>query len=144
MPNENQIIDEIIKEAQTNLKIPEDFIEWIPYEQFENIEKNWKNTCCAQKWYFFGAFRRVSPILRCYGLTKRSVSENTEEYMLVIQFAENKFKASDNILLSQNNQDIENQVVQNTSNGLHLNRQNNPYHSCRIDLSQISAVSQYH
>ncbi|CAG8760794.1 21676_t:CDS:1, partial [Dentiscutata erythropus] len=35
----NQRIDEIIKDAQINSKIPEDFIEWIPYEQFENIEK---------------------------------------------------------------------------------------------------------
>lgn len=28
-----------------------------------------------------------SPILRCYGLTKRPISENNAEYMLVIQFA---------------------------------------------------------
>ncbi|RIB19471.1 hypothetical protein C2G38_2181712 [Gigaspora rosea] len=30
---------------------------------------------------------RRSPILRCYGLTKHPISENNDEYMLIIQFA---------------------------------------------------------
>ncbi|CAG8604607.1 7620_t:CDS:2, partial [Racocetra persica] len=36
---ENQKIDEIIKETQMNSKTAIDFVEWIPYEQFEKIEK---------------------------------------------------------------------------------------------------------
>ncbi|CAG8791245.1 13343_t:CDS:1, partial [Gigaspora rosea] len=35
----NQKIDEIIKETQMNSKFAIDFVEWIPYEQFEQIEK---------------------------------------------------------------------------------------------------------
>lgn len=37
--SENQKIDEIIKETQRNSKVAIDFVEWIPYEQFEKIEK---------------------------------------------------------------------------------------------------------
>ncbi|CAG8714897.1 26218_t:CDS:2, partial [Gigaspora rosea] len=37
--SENQEIDEIIKEIQTSSNIPEDFIEWIQFEQFENVEE---------------------------------------------------------------------------------------------------------
>ncbi|CAG8810857.1 15549_t:CDS:2, partial [Cetraspora pellucida] len=129
----NQKIDEIIKVTQMNSKIAIDFVEWIPYEQFENIEKICQGgfgTIYSAFWIqgplymFTNEFKRIgkihvalksgispenlkelhmhikgsttfystrigyetkmSPILRCYGLTK---CPTTEEYMLVIQFA---------------------------------------------------------
>ncbi|CAG8736975.1 24751_t:CDS:2, partial [Gigaspora margarita] len=142
----NQNIDEIIKETQMNSKLAIDFVEWIPYEQFEQIEKInrggfgtiysavWKQgplsmnenrfrqpknilrrtkniqvalkggisteylkelcmqiKCCTSSNLYANSLtgRKVgrSPILRFYGLTKRPISEDSDEYMLVIQFA---------------------------------------------------------
>ncbi|RIB19468.1 hypothetical protein C2G38_2036024 [Gigaspora rosea] len=122
-----------------NSKSAIDFVEWIPYEQFEQIEKInnggfgtiysavWKQGPLHMTAYKFGRTKKIqvtlksgmfteylkelrmhikccttsnlyansligrkvgrSPILRCYGLTKRPISENNDEYMLVIQFA---------------------------------------------------------
>ncbi|KAF0506318.1 serine/threonine protein kinase [Gigaspora margarita] len=107
----NQKIDEIIKETQLNSKFAIDFVEWIPYEQFEQIEEInrggfgtiysavWKQVhfllmhikCCTTSNLYANSLtgHKIgrSPILRCYGLTKRPISENNAEYMLVIQFA---------------------------------------------------------
>ncbi|RIB11021.1 kinase-like domain-containing protein [Gigaspora rosea] len=58
-----------------------------------------------------------------------------------------EFRAFDKILLSQNKQDIENQVVQSTPNSSRRNNSyhsciiDNSYHSCRIDLRRISTFS---
>ncbi|CAG8552399.1 45680_t:CDS:2 [Gigaspora margarita] len=135
----NQKIDEIIKETQMNSKFATDFVEWIPYKQFEKIEKIsyggfgtiysaiWKQgplrmirkefkrtkriqvalkggispenlkelrmhiKCCTTSNIYASFSHKYkigrSPILRCYGLTKRPISEDNDEYMLVIQFA---------------------------------------------------------
>ncbi|CAG8529701.1 4775_t:CDS:2 [Dentiscutata heterogama] len=95
-----------------------DFIKWIPYEEFENIEKisqggfgNIYNAGWIQGSLYMisNKFERtgsthvalksgvssqhleengISLIHRCYSFTKLSVSKYTEEYMLVIQLAE--------------------------------------------------------
>ncbi|CAG8707366.1 45925_t:CDS:2, partial [Gigaspora margarita] len=139
----NQQIDEIIKETQMNSKFAIDFVEWIPYEQLEQIEiinhggfgtiysAVWKQgplcmnlnkfrrtkkilrrtkkiqvalkggisteylkelcmhikCCTTSNLYENSLIDGRSPILRCYGLTKRPISEDNGEYMLVIQFA---------------------------------------------------------
>ncbi|CAG8532676.1 20070_t:CDS:2, partial [Gigaspora margarita] len=142
----NQQIDEIIKETQMNSKFAIDFVEWIPYEQLEQIEEInrggfgtiysavWKQgplsmnanrfrrtkailrrtkniqvalkggisteylkelcmhiKCCTTSNLYANSLtgRKIgrSPIIRCYGLTKRPISEDNDEYMLVIQFA---------------------------------------------------------
>ncbi|RIB22787.1 kinase-like domain-containing protein [Gigaspora rosea] len=107
----NQKIDEIIKETQMNSKFPVDFVEWIPPEQLEQVKKinqggfatvysafwkqdpismfgnefkRTKGIQVALKSAFLQKIWKRSPVLRCYGLTKRP--EDAEKYMLVMQY----------------------------------------------------------
>ncbi|CAG8458548.1 30969_t:CDS:2 [Gigaspora margarita] len=97
--SENQKIDEIIKETQMNSKTAIDFVEWIPYEQFEKIEK----ICQGGFGTIYSAFWIQGPLSMLANEFKRTgkiqvalkscispeyLEESNEEYMLVIQFAE--------------------------------------------------------
>ncbi|CAG8457817.1 22587_t:CDS:2 [Dentiscutata erythropus] len=108
-------IDKLIREIQLNSKLPVDFVEWIPYENIEEQAKIIGNSGFGTIYEAFwkegpitgisaneSMFKRTkgiqtgyktgrSPIIRCYGLTKRPVrsciAEDFYEYMLVLQCA---------------------------------------------------------
>ncbi|CAG8486506.1 14823_t:CDS:2, partial [Racocetra fulgida] len=140
------IIDKVIKYTQDNSKIPVDFVEWIPYEQFEKREKIgqdgfgsvygafWKSgpsliLKCFTASNFYTASTvynpEISPIIRFYGLTK-----DAKGYLFVMQIAEHgdlqkylfenfdKMKWFDDKLL----------ILANIANGLRIIHQNGLTH----------------
>ncbi|CAG8829365.1 9758_t:CDS:1, partial [Cetraspora pellucida] len=87
----------------------------------------------------------INLMQRCWNIEpeKRPISSEIYDIICSWYYLNNykEFKAADDILLSKYVQDIEFPVIQNATNSLHLNDQNNSYHSCRIDLKLISTTS---
>ncbi|KAF0501090.1 kinase-like domain-containing protein [Gigaspora margarita] len=89
----NEVLDNFIRESQLNAHTPYDYIQWIPFEKFTNIECIVKGefvdvySANSEKW---GKLRihyccsLNSGIIDCYGISR---DPNTGNYGMVMQYA---------------------------------------------------------
>ncbi|RHZ82763.1 hypothetical protein Glove_103g130 [Diversispora epigaea] len=97
----NDEIDKLIKECQQKTVSPRFVIEWINYDQFENIEHlteggcatiytaTWKNSWLQEVTLNFTLDNTFQRLVVCHGLTK---DPSTQDYMLVLRCYDNDLR----------------------------------------------------
>ncbi|RGB40451.1 kinase-like domain-containing protein [Rhizophagus diaphanus] len=79
----NKNIDELIQQSQLNALHPSKFLEWIPFENFENVIKSLKLDFLNEIKYYISDHFHCNKIIPCFGITQ---DPNTKDYMIVLYY----------------------------------------------------------
>ncbi|CAG8609981.1 3586_t:CDS:2 [Gigaspora margarita] len=130
----NEVLDNFIRESQLNVHTPYDYIQWIPFEKFTNIECIVKGGFVDLRIHYCCSLN--TEIIDCYGVSR---DPKTGNYGMVMQYAGQgnlRHYLSNNFINLMWNEKIE--LFGNIVKEL------KEIHDARLDLVYITDFGMYH